>query len=159
MEIFKTTMTVRGQDIEVKAEVRNGGQEASWSLDIGGRILTDETLSGLYRKAMDESRKAGVKLDIRFTKAAGDHIERGTVYAIHGGTGNPMVRWESGTTSQLDRISSDILAPLTDEEMAEVRRLQAAAVQAQKALQTFKASHALELRRLLSEALAAPRES
>lgn len=147
------SMIVRGREFQVGLEVRGEGKTAAFTTELEGRTLRYDTWEGLYNGLMEETRKAAMRIAVRFTYNRGREVERGTVYGIHGGTQNPMVEWESGVKGQLDRLHVGFLRHLDDQEMEELRRLVDAQTEATAAVDAFMAPRKIVLKREIDAAL------
>jgi hypothetical protein len=123
------TIDVRGTEIPVFVD-----DAGLWSCDVGETRLNADSKDGLRTRAMAETARKAVRVSIPFTRYSGNSRTpaiTGTATGIHQGTGNVLVRWDSGKADQItDTRSSSYVSegvgfyrPLSDDEVATITRL------------------------------------
>lgn len=144
---------IRGTRYPVELYVQADASDASFRVHIAGDWIRADSWTDLRAKATEASKKSEKPLDIEIT--VGDHrgFADATVYAVHAGTGNPMVRWErDGTRGQLDSYTKTTYRRLTDLEKAALVAAGKAYDEAQTNLGRLQRGFSIDLRKAIQEA-------
>lgn len=154
------TIPIRGQEIPVTHTVTVSSDRAtnSFRAEVGGKSISDVTLSGLREKLMVEVKKQAVSVAIPFEmiRIMRGRIEasRGVLTGIHAGSRKILVRWDGGGADQLDGYGRDVLEPLSNGERDELVGLYVTRANAQQRIDEIEKAKHFDARKAIEDAIA-----
>lgn len=114
-----------------------------------GEVLSDATFEGLRAKLHFAARKEKVKLSIPVVRLDETQAVRGVIASFHGGTDNPMIRWQGEKGAQ--QVSSgwgQLLDgdKLSDEDLHEAQVAIATIAECRERIRAIRAKAPFDLR-------------
>ena len=143
------SISTQGHDIAVTVD------STSFCAEWAGEKLWAPDYESLAAKVRTAVSKHKIKVEVPFVLATGyGEVTRCMATGIHGANGNVVYRTETGGSGQITHRGK-VLDNLTDDEIAEYKRLAKEQTAAQRALRAFDEAHQLDITSIVRDAVTA----
>lgn len=159
----KSHESIRVHDIEVRGKRYEVtvGREGTFYTKVHNRGVHATSREELRNAVMKATKRARVTVEVPFSITQTVRYSRkrtvksGIAVGLHQGHGAILVKYDDGSTEQLDTgfSSSTTLVPLADDEAKEWVRLQDERDRTYAELQEFEKTHRLDLRKVVEAAV------